>query len=1040
MSEIPNSDNIKKNESILIIENPSNPFSFINYFKTKKENEIIKDKNNNQEFFIYKYDENKYYLINNKPFEINKKRNNNLKEYFNQYSIIIFFYNSEDINYFELIKIFINKNFSSLKGYNSPFIILIENNNKEQKEKDSFIRLVDTDDDNINKDKAFLISKLLCYYYECNINVIDNNILKKNIFNTIIENFQIIKLFKNTNSNMIYKDLDDENKFNMDITIIGKTDKIESIPKILNKNNNSSFDDDDSFSFKMSKKDKKYEILIHKIKLDEIIKEENIINLETHGIIFIYDLENEESFQYIKKYINIILCSLGNIPFIIIGFYSNESYVSDYLSKQKTLNQYMFKKSNIISCLMNINEIGKENNLIFNDILLSLIHLILYKYPIYNYDEFNEPGLFLNEKANLLIEKNKNKNESLSQKLFEEYQQEKIKLFLCSNCLNPLYIDFNESLGLIIFNCLKCSTIPECYNLNEKFYSNQNDNFINYKNYFFDENNKLYNYFCFDCQQQVFTGNDNNHFYHDGKCYDYEETKKLIIIKKEELEKEENLLKEINNKFKIFIEELQNKFNKLYNSKKIINEIKKDMINSLKIAKNNYILIENIRKLKFEKEKILYFEGINEPEDKIKKLFEYISDNNNKKDIYSQTIKNINMNLKRNEKINKNDEEIKCKINDLCSFKYKNKNYICLCLDNDKLNIYDDKMKYITELDLSNDLKGIKSLFSIYNYSKENNNIYITGIGGIKRITINNKINDIKELNNIKINDEYINKDLNFEYYIKLNKDISITTTVDKKILLLINDENKQIMKNDLTLDIIKDKEYEKIISLDKINNNIFSIKFMKVCEEIYKLEKEENKEKDIEEDSFEVILDHPKDNPKNKVIYNNICTKIIEISLEDKFNVKINKSFIFPNNYHILGSVKEDCILIQCNNPFLQNELIIFDINNFTYIKKYKYKDSAFNIGQFFMVNNTKVENINNFILINQHLKMKEFIFLPKNQEIMKLNQNINIYNNDKSINDKKEEIDNIEIKKIMQLNRNVIGIRGNNKNENKIFILDIN
>ena len=197
MSEIPNSKNINKNDLILIIENSSNLFSFIQYLKSIKDSESIKDDNTNEEFFIY--DSNKkYYLINSNPLEINTEINNKLEEYFKRYGIIIFFYDSNDKNYFELIKIFIQNNFLSIKRFNSPLIIIIENKSKEGKnENESYIQLVNNNG-NIGEDKFFLINKLFCYYYESYISFEDDdkNILK--VFNTITENYPIITLFLNS--------------------------------------------------------------------------------------------------------------------------------------------------------------------------------------------------------------------------------------------------------------------------------------------------------------------------------------------------------------------------------------------------------------------------------------------------------------------------------------------------------------------------------------------------------------------------------------------------------------------------------------------------------------------------------------------------------------------------------------------------------------------------------------------------------------------------------------------------------------------------
>ena len=1047
MSEVPDCNNIYKNDLILIIENRSSSFSFINYLKSNNNNNLIKENNSNDEFFIFNNNE-KNYLINNNPFEINTGVNNSLEEYLKKYGIIIFFYDSNDKNYFELIKIFINNNYSSIKGFNSPLILMIENKEEEINEKESYINLI-IDNDNINKDKMFLINKLFCYYYESYLNIEDDKKYKIKIFNTIIENYPIIKIFKNSNCNMIYPSLQKDNEYNLDITLIGKTSKIDSLLNYLNKKNEPSFDLEDCFPLKLNNIEKKLKLLIHKINLEEIIKEEEIINLETHGIIYIYDLDDEESFEYIKKYINIMLSSLGNMPFLIVGIFSDKSNYSTYSSKEKSLHKCLLKKTNIISYIMDLKEIYKENNLFFNDFIISLVDQIFNKYPIYNYDEFNKPELYLNPLANSTISENRENYNYKSRKILEEYTNEKMKIFSCPNCLNPYYVNFNESLGLIIFNCLKCKTIPECFNLNyikdnlnslnefNKFYNTQKYSFINYKNYFFDENNKLYNYFCIDCQQQVFTGTNKNHFTHEGKCYNNYEFKKLIAMKKEEFEKEEKYLKEIKEKFKKFMSDLEDKFNLIYNTKKKINEIKKDMITSFEIIRNNYILYQNFKNLKFKKPKKMEFQENDEPEDKIKKIFEYMIDSKSQEIYNKYIIKNVNINYYKDKKKNNenniiNNEKVKTKIKDICSFKYKNKEYICLSMDNDILDIYDEKMKHITELDLSSKIQCINSLYSIYNYSKENNNIYISGLNGIKKITINNKINSITELNNIKIFDEYREKGINFENYIKLDKDYSITSTENKKIFLLINDD-KKINKKDLTKDILKNKQYENIISLDKINNNTFSIKFENIFEEPDSIKEKENKAEFINI-SFADLFE---ENPKIHKIKKNIitCTHLIELYSEEKLNVIIKKNFIFPDNYHILGKLNDNNILIQCNNPFLQRELILFDINNFTYTKKYKYNTSFFNKDILHMIPNNQSENIINYILFNNNLNMKVNYYLPKEQEILIFNQNLHLCVK----NDKKDERVNTKIDKIIKINNRFFGIRENMKNENQLFMIDI-
>ena len=1043
MSEIPNSKNINKNDLILIIENSSNFFSFIQYLKSAIYSESIKDDNTNEEFFIY--DSNKkYYLINSNTLEINTEINNNLEEYFKRYGIIIFFYDSNDKNYFELIKIFIQNNFLSIKRFNSPLLIIIENKSKEgKKENECFIHLVNNNG-NISEDKLFLINQLFCYYYESYISIEDDDKYILKIFNTITENYPIIKLFKNSNCNTIYKSLGSENKFNLDITIIGKSKKIDSIPNFLSKKHDASFDSEGCFIFELINIDRKLELLIHNINLEKKIKEEEIINLETHGIIYAYDLEDDQSFEYIKKFINIILSSLGNIPFLLVGFYTDESNYSKYVSKEKSLHQYIFKQENILSFIMNVQDLSKENNLLFDGIIISLVDQIFNKYPIYNYDEFSQPELYLSSISNTVISENKEINNNISQKLLEEYSNGRIKIFSCPNCLNPYYINFNEPLGLIIFNCIKCRTIPECFNLNyikdnpnnlnefNKFYINQNESFINYKSFFFDDNDRLYNYFCIDCQQQVFTGNNKDHFIHEGKSYNNYEFQKLISIKKEEFYKEEKYLNDLKEKFKSLMTELEEKFNLIYNTKKKINEIKKDMITSFGIIQNNYILYENFKNLKFKKPKKLNFQDIDEPEDKIKKIFEYMIDTKSQ-EIYSKNIiKNINVNYcKKDNNNNKdnniivNEEDIKKKINDICSFKYKDKDYICLNMDNNILHIYDEKMEYITELNFSSKIKRIKSLFSIY--SDNNNNIFLSCKDGIKKIIINNKINSINELQDLKIMDEYKEKGKTFEYYIKLDKLCSITSTEDKQIFLLIDDENKKKIKKNITKDIIQNRAYEKIISLDKINNNIFSVKFEKVFEKLYTAITEE-KRKEIQISFIDLSDD------SSKVNYIS-CTNLIEIKTDENLNVLIKRSFIFPDSYHILGKLNENYMLIQCNNPFLQRELVLFDINNFTYIKKYKYNDSFFSIDLLYMALNNKSENINNFILFDKNLKMKINYYLPKEQEILIFNQSLQSYIN----YDNMDERENTKINKIIKINNRIYGIRENMKNENQLFMIDI-
>ena len=1037
------------NDSILIIENTSiiNGFSFISYISSINEEENIK-KIDDEEYFTYKDGQNRNYFIKKNSYEINKYAERYLKNIFKRHDIIIFFYNKNDNNYFELLKTFLNNNFQNLKFFNSPLIILIENevNEHNQNGKESYVNLVDMSNEKVDQYKIYLINKFYCYFFESSLCMEDDKNTKINIFNNLIKNYPIIKLFKNSNCNYIYKSINEENGYSIDITIIGATIQIDELPYIISKNNNSSFDEEGCFNYPIINNDIKFDLLIHKIKLEELIAEENIINLETHGIIYVCLLEDQESFEYIKKYINIILCTLGNVPFIIVGLYTNDSNYSAYESKIEKLKQNIFKKRNIISYILNINEIKKQNNLIFNDNILNLVNQILNKYPIYKYDEFKEPELFLNEKANSIIEDNKENNNKNLDKLIEEYKKGETIVFTCPNCLNPYYTSFNEELGLIFFKCLKCFTIPECYNLKQKkdsnifkeFHTNQNNNFINYKNNFFNENDKLYNYFCLDCQEQIFIEDNNNHIGHEGICYNFDTINKIYIKKRKEFENEEKFLLEIKDKFKLFISELEEKFNSLYSIYKKINDIKKEMLNSLKVIQNNYIIVDNIKKLNFMKGVSLDFEGIYEPEDKMKKLFEYISDIK-PKDKYNQLIiKNFNFDtkLKNKEKNIINDNDNKNTIKDLCSFKYKNKNYINLCYNNDIFKIYDEGMNFITDIDLSDRIQGIKSLFSYYNYSKENNIIYMATIGGIKKITVNNKTANLKGLNNIKIIDEFIEKDSIFEYYIKYNKDISLTTTENMKLYLLINDEKNQIVKKDFTHDIINDKKYIKTLSLEKIKNNLFIIKFLKEKEELNSLKKL-NKINEIHNEEYLSDLSFDNENVDKSEINIYTTTILFKLDNEEKLDIKIKKIYSFPDNYNVLGLISDNNILIQCNNPHLFNELILFDINNLIYTKKYIYKDTLLKTGQLYMISNSRNENLNNFILMNKELKIKINIFFSKSQEIMKLNQNLNI-NYEKNTNNK-EEISYKNITKIIKINNRIIGLRENTKNENTIFLFDL-
>ena len=213
--------------------------------------------------------------------------------------------------------------------------------------------------------------------------------------------------------------------------------------------------------------------------------------------------------------------------------------------------------------------------------------------------------------------KNNHENNNILSNNYELTQKIDLNEIKCDICQNNNKGKTHNNEFYICNNCNK-NICPLCKSIH-----NKNHNIINYedKNYICKEHNDIFSKYCKTCNKNICIICESEHNEHD-----IIELSK-ILIKKDEMNKIINELKESIDKFKYKINIIKEIFDKMVNIMDVYYKINNDIINNYNMNKRNYYKLLNIYNLKNNNE--ILIKNLNNiiKNDNISELYEYSFDN-----------------------------------------------------------------------------------------------------------------------------------------------------------------------------------------------------------------------------------------------------------------------------------------------------------------------------------------------------------------------------------------------------------------------------
>jgi len=287
-------------------------------------------------------------------------------------------------------------------------------------------------------------------------------------------------------------------------------------------------------------------------------------------------------------------------------------YNGDKIDKELSLNQIESKIENQIKILVYNNKTNnkKEESKISNEIICP---------------ECKENILIniKNYRINLYDCKNDHKKENIPINEYENIEKIDLSKIICNNCCKN---NMNNIYNQEFFICNECriNLCPLC-----KVKHIKNHQIINYKdkNYICKKHNDKFIKYCKECKENICFLCINEHNNHNIIEF------VNIIPNKDELLKQMNYLNEIIKKFKINIEEINNKLNKVLNIIEIYYKIFNNIIKSYNNRKRNYENYYNLNEIMNYNNNIINDLNNIIHENNINNKFKYIID------IYNKAIK-----------------------------------------------------------------------------------------------------------------------------------------------------------------------------------------------------------------------------------------------------------------------------------------------------------------------------------------------------------------------------------------------------------------
>ena len=347
-------------------------------------------------------------------------------------------------------------------------------------------------------------------------------------------------------------------------------------------------------------------------------------------------------------------------------------------------------------------------------------------------------------------------------------------------------------------------------------------------------------------------------------------------------------------------------------------------------------------------------------------------------------------------------------ITDICALSSK---YFGLSSDDGLLKIYNSYNYRDNPVNTIKEYLPNKGIYSLYKPNKglhlNFNPLYLIGFETIKKLIFNN------EYTEYKVNEEYTIKNCTYINVIELlNLKGILISTLKKEIISVEKNNEKKLIKTDLTYiikNIINGKE---IVSIDEIGANKFNIRLKDEDTKEDKENEEENeninegkqmlrrktignKLRKNENDNYEEIK-----KLKKKNIYN-ILVELEQEEKSGKINV-INK-YEFYKNLDILGKLNSYLLLIvDKNTENLPTIISLFDYNTNSFIKKFYIEQ---NIPLLYHKLENWVQNDVMFLLLDNKMNLTQYSFDYETNKEMKTLFSLDL----KEIIKKKNKDDNI-------------------------------
>ena len=579
-------------------------------------------------------------------------------------------------------------------------------------------------------------------------------------------------------------------------------------------------------------------------------------------------------------------------------------------------------------------------------------------------------------------------------------------------------------------------------------------------------------YFCINCNkytcQRCFEQEHKKHYF---KYYKSEYVNELIKEKKLYIERERTCYKFVQKCFTDCLKSLQNKFDELMDLKMKKLNIKECLIKELELFKNNFNLIENVANLKFDDLKLLKYNSFDSWKTKLNIIFEYLDEPlyikntnicikqnigrpfnilNELKKQKSEDIKKEKEKEKAKENILEKRESIKslakegenddidtplkieqilmgeknnsissyeCNIEgnpddilitDICALSSK---YFGISSDDGLLKIYNSFNYREQPVNTIKEYLPNKGIYSLYKPNKglhlNFNPLYLIGFETIKRLVFNN------EYTEYNVNEEYTIQNCYYINMIELqNINGILLSTLKQEILSLIKDNNKQLIKNELTYIINDTKAGKEIVSIDEIGANKFNIRLKDEESKTKKEEKEddENINKDKQRLRKKTIGNKFRKNEDDNIIENVkkdkkcIYNILIELEQEEKDGkIKLKNRFDFYKNFDILGKINSYFLLVVDKNiESLPTLISLFDFSTNTFIKRFylqqnipilfhKLENWDQNDIMFVLLDNKM--NLTQYLIENEkNIELKTLFSLDLKEIVIKKNKDDNI------------------------------------------------